>query len=202
MPHTTFGLLKAIRSHQIDSPNVAAQLRSGRPQACNLCHLDKTLAWTADQLHEWYGQPVPPLSEQQESVSAMVLDVLSGDAGQRAIASWHMGWEPALETAGREWIAPCLLERLNDPYPAVRYNAIRSLRKLPGFHNFEFDFSTVADADLWREGRKLWEDAFAKSGKQRPSDGPLLFDESGKLQDSKVRVLSAGRDDRPVDLLE
>ena len=41
MPHTTYGLLKAIRSHTIDSPNVAVDLETGRPNACNLCHLDK-----------------------------------------------------------------------------------------------------------------------------------------------------------------
>lgn len=202
MPHTTFGLLKAIRSHQIDSPSVASQLQSGRPQACNLCHLDKTLAWTAEQLHDWYDHPVPPLSDKQQSVSAAVLDVLSGDAGQRAIASWHMGWEPALETSGRDWIAPFLLERLSDPYPAVRYNAIRSLRKLPGFNSFEFDFSTPADADIWRAGREVWKRAYSTAGRKRPANGPLLFDEVGTLQDAQIRVLSAERDDRPVDLLE
>jgi hypothetical protein len=49
MPYTTYGLLKTIRSHQISSPSVAASLQTGRPNACNLCHLDRTLAWTAGQ---------------------------------------------------------------------------------------------------------------------------------------------------------
>src|SRR5262249_37039935 len=40
MPHTTYGLLKTIRSHQISSPSVQASLDTGRPNACNLCHLD------------------------------------------------------------------------------------------------------------------------------------------------------------------
>ena len=48
MPHTTYGLLKTIRSHQISSPSVQASLATGRPNACNLCHLDKTHQWTAD----------------------------------------------------------------------------------------------------------------------------------------------------------
>src|SRR5947208_5654909 len=50
MPHTTYGVLKAIRSHQVGSPRVADELATGRPNACNLCHLDKPLAWTAHQL--------------------------------------------------------------------------------------------------------------------------------------------------------
>src|SRR5262249_13931342 len=50
MPYTSYGLLRALRSHQISSPTVAVTVRSGRPNACNLCHLDKTLAWTAQYL--------------------------------------------------------------------------------------------------------------------------------------------------------
>ena len=53
MPHTTLGLMKAMRSHTVDSPSVSTTLETGRPNACNLCHLDKTLAWTSQQLGEW-----------------------------------------------------------------------------------------------------------------------------------------------------
>ena len=38
---------ESIRSHQVSSPSVAESLPPvGRPNACNLCHLDRTLAWT------------------------------------------------------------------------------------------------------------------------------------------------------------
>ncbi len=50
MPYTTYGLLKTIRSHTVSSPSVAESQESGRPNACNLCHLDKSLAWTAEAL--------------------------------------------------------------------------------------------------------------------------------------------------------
>ncbi len=55
MPFTTYGLLKAIRSHQVSSPSVQAKFgkRAG-PIACNQCHQDKTLAWTSDYLSRWY----------------------------------------------------------------------------------------------------------------------------------------------------
>ena len=58
MPHTTYGLLKAIRSHKIDSPSVQASLATGRPNACNLCHLDKSLAWTQDALERGWGERI------------------------------------------------------------------------------------------------------------------------------------------------
>ena len=41
MSHTAYGLLKAIRSHHISSPSVASSVQTGRPNACNQCHLDK-----------------------------------------------------------------------------------------------------------------------------------------------------------------
>ena len=55
MPHTTFGLLRGMRSHQVSSPNVRESIDHGRPNACNLCHLDQTLSWTANKLHDWYN---------------------------------------------------------------------------------------------------------------------------------------------------
>ncbi|HKI72360.1 MAG TPA: cytochrome c3 family protein, partial [Verrucomicrobiae bacterium] len=72
MPHTTYGVLKAIRSHQVSSPRVADQLATGRPNACNLCHLDKPLAWAANQLGRWYGHSIPDLSEDQTAVADAV----------------------------------------------------------------------------------------------------------------------------------
>ena len=95
MPHTTFGFFSAMRSHRIDSPRIQASLESGRPNACNLCHLDETLEWTNQYLSEWYGQPLAELDEDERSISAAVLWVLKGDAAQRTITGWHMGWDAA-----------------------------------------------------------------------------------------------------------
>src|SRR5207247_8067847 len=73
MPHTSWGLLKAIRTHQITSPDVRTSVKTGRPNACNLCHLDRSFAWTAGKLSEWYQMPVPTLDAEHRSVSAAVL---------------------------------------------------------------------------------------------------------------------------------
>ena len=102
MPYTTYGLMKAIRSHTITSPRTSESVQAGRPNACNLCHLDRTLDWSADHLARWFNQPRPELSEDQKSVSAAVVWTLSGDAGQRALMAWHMGWEPAVNASGSQ----------------------------------------------------------------------------------------------------
>jgi hypothetical protein len=106
MPYTTYGLLKTIRSHQISSPSVKATLETGRPDACNLCHLDKTLAWTAEYLEKWYATPKPQLGDEEQSVAASLLWLLKGDAGQRAIVAQSLGWAPAQQASGTAWIAP------------------------------------------------------------------------------------------------
>ena len=133
MPYTTYGLLKTIRSHQISSPSVQATVATGRPNACNLCHLDKTLGWTADRLAEWYGMSRAPLGEDEESVAASVLWLLKGDAGQRAIIAQAMGWRPAQEASGAGWLAPYLALTQKDQYDAVRLIASRSAKTLPPF---------------------------------------------------------------------
>src|SRR5439155_2654029 len=126
MPHTAYGVLKAIRSHQVSSPRVADQLATGRPNACNLCHLDKPLAWTANQLAGWYRHPIPSFAEDQTEVAEAVRLALAGDAGQRVLVAWHLGWEPAWQAGGKSWIPPVLAQLLDDPYAAVRCVAERS----------------------------------------------------------------------------
>jgi hypothetical protein len=134
MPHTTYGLLKTIRSHQISSPSVETTIDTGRPNACNLCHLDKTLGWTADRLAEWYGISRPALGDDEQSVAASVLWLLKGDAGQRAIVAQAMGWRPAQDASGAGWLAPYLALTQKDQYDAVRLIASRSAKTLPPFN--------------------------------------------------------------------
>ena len=175
MPHTTFGLLRAMRSHQVSSPNVRESLDYGRPNACNLCHLDQTLSWTADKLHAWYQQPVPELSEDNKTISAAVQWLVKGDAGQRALLAWGMGWAPAQKISGREWLYPFLIYGLFDPYAAVRFDAWKSLQTLPGFS--DFDFTYTADAETLGEAakrgyEKWWNERAAGESKLRPENRP------------------------------
>jgi predicted CXXCH cytochrome family protein len=158
MPHTTYGLMKAIRSHQIDSPSVDAHVKTGRPNACNLCHLDKTLDWTASHLWKWYGKPSDELSAEHKKHSAAALLALKGEAGQRALIAWHMGWKPAQEISGHQWLAPYLAQLLEDPYATVRYIAHRSLKTLPHYERLFFDYvGSAEDRRLAREDAfQIW----------------------------------------------
>jgi predicted CXXCH cytochrome family protein len=130
MPHTTYGLLKAMRSHQIDSPSVQTQLDSTRPNACSLCHLDKPLQWVADQLHSQFGHPSHVFSDERSAVPEGIRLGLSGGPHQRALLAWHLGWEPAARAAQATWFIPLAMELFNDPYVAIRYIAGKTLKSI------------------------------------------------------------------------
>jgi hypothetical protein len=142
MPNTSYGLLKAMRTHRIDVPNVRATVETGRPNACNGCHLDRSLGWAAEQLQARYGIAPPELSEDQAHVDAAWLLALRGDAGQRALIAWAAGWAPAVAASPRADLPALLGVLMDDPYDAVRYIAERSLRSLPGVDasKLQYDF--------------------------------------------------------------
>jgi Cytochrome c554 and c-prime len=202
MPRTTFGLLHAMRSHQVSSPNVNESVAYGRPNACNLCHLNQTLAWTAQKLHEWYNQPVPQLPSDEQTIAAAVLWIVKGDAGQRALIAWGMGWEPAQKTAGRDWLYPYLIYSMSDPYAAVRFDAWKSLQTLPGFSDFSFNYTTddrslsetVARAyDQWLGTVRDLNSFFA------PETG---LDPTGRFRHDIFQRLRSERDEKPIVLAE
>jgi predicted CXXCH cytochrome family protein len=201
MPHITYALFKGIRSHRIDSPSAAVTAATGRPTACNLCHLDKPLGWTAEKLTQWYGQPAVELSEQQQSTSSVVTMALQGDAVDRVIAAWHLGWEPARQASREDWEAPFLAYLLDDPYSVVRYVSYRSLKKLPGYQGFVYDFTTPNGA---RQKAKTQALEMWKSQTHLPfgdSAPALLLDDQGQLNAS-AEELYRKRDNRRMKILE
>ena len=198
MPNTTYGLLKQTRSHEVDSPSVASTQATGRENACNLCHLDRSLGWVADAMERWYGTPRPALSDEQESVADGLLQALRGDAGQRAMLAWHMGWAPARSASRGDWMVPVLAQLLEDPYAAVRYVAGRALVSIPGFEGF--DYFHIASPDQLRAKHEAalarWEASSRTTG--RPPGEGVLIRGDGTLDRARFRAFLAERDDRRV----
>jgi hypothetical protein len=202
MPHTTYALLKAIRSHQISSPDARRSLDHGVPNACNLCHLDRPLAWTQDHLAEWYGHERRPLPEEHRAVSAATLWLLRGHAAQRAITAWHFGWEPAQRTAGAAAGAPLLAPLLADSYGVVRQIAFRSLKTLPGFARFEFDF-LAPPAELRRRRAAVLEHWRAQAAGRTNAPRPeLLQTPDGDADVARMMELWRAQDARSVTVKE
>jgi predicted CXXCH cytochrome family protein len=155
MPYTSYALFKGIRAHRIDSPSVpAAEAARERPNACNLCHLDKTLAWTRAELARWSGTARPgavdaaapsPPATQNPQIPDAVERLLAGDAAERAVVAWAFGLRETREASGDGWQAPYLAALLDDPYSAVRFVAARSLRTDAAFSGFEYDFLSAPE---------------------------------------------------------
>jgi predicted CXXCH cytochrome family protein len=202
MPHTAYALLGALRSHDISIPNLKATANDGVPIACNLCHLDQTLAWTQEHLATWYGADEVYLTTEQKEISAALLWLLKGDAAQRIITAWHFGWDPAQQISGTAWMSPFVAQLLTDPYGVVRYVAHEALRKLPGGVPENYDFTaaateqeTVRDAVLsaWRS---------VQGGVEFENPARLLLSADGDLNvDAMLRLLRQ-RDERPVTIQE
>ena len=198
MPYTTYGLLKAIRSHEIDVPSVATTLTTGRPNACNQCHLDKTLKWTSQHLADWFGTDAPELTDDQRNIAASVLWLLEGDAGLRAITAWSYGWSAAQEASGTTWMTPYLAQLLEDPYAAVRFIAAKSLESLtpPAMEDYDFIGSARLQANIHQRLLQNW------NANNVSAHSEVLINANGKLDENTFQRLLELRDDRPITLVE
>ena len=204
MPRLNEGLQDIVRTHLIYNPTNADMIESNEPNACNLCHMDKTLDWTQEHLTARYGYEPLSLSGEQQKIAAGVLWMIKGHAAQRVIAAWHMGWEPAQEASGVDWIAPLLLPLLNDPYPVVRHVASRSLDSVwpeKGVTTtLPYDFMAPAgerDA-VYRSHREFF-------GENMPVLEPnpaILVGKDGNTQQAALERMLKERNDRSVTIKE
>lgn len=191
MPYTTYALFKGIRSHRITSPNAATTHALGTLNACNLCHLDRSLAWTAVALERWYGQTAPKLEGAEAELPHAVIGLLRGNAATRVLTAYGMGWDLAQAASGNHWQAALLAELLDDPYSAVRFVAHRSLVTLPGFSNYAYDF-LAPEVERQRQRDEVRRLALGRGG------GPRAF----IVEASVIRTQLALRDDTPISISE
>ena len=200
MPHTSYALLGAIRSHQMQSPSALRSIEHGVPNACNLCHLDKTLQWTQEKLNKWYGHEIKSLNNDEKEISAWLLWLVKGDAAQRAIAAWHGGWGPAKNISGSDWYSQYLAELLKDPYSVVRYIAHKSLEKVNESNEIQYDF-LASDTQLkakYLEVLKVW----TSEHPPKKTGSNILIKKDGLIDKEKFKTLLEKRNDRPVNIKE
>ncbi|MCS7471661.1 C cytochrome precursor [Stieleria sp. ICT_E10.1] len=198
MPHTAYGLLKAIRNHTISIPDLKQDLAADRPNACNQCHLDKTLKWTADYLKDWYSIDEPELDTEQSEIAASVLWLLKGDAANRAMAAWTMGWPDAQAASGSDWQSIFLAQVLNDPYLAIRMIARRSLQTLPELADLKVN---VLGSDSERRDAIL--SILARWDQDSHAANPaLLLGPENTVKTKRIDTLMQQRDDTPMTLSE
>ncbi len=115
MPKLVMGIDRVVRTHRISSPTNPAIVASGGVNACNACHVDRSLQWTLDELYARY------------EVTLEATDRAAADEpmGER----WLASKEPALRLLAADALAkssikklalPSLKKQLRDPLPHIR----------------------------------------------------------------------------------
>jgi hypothetical protein len=128
MPRIVQGLSDVVRSHRIGPAAPSADVAAGAPNACNLCHLDRSIDWTTRELAARWGRVVSPVAEAygglDRPVGAAWLD--SPDPQIRITAA------AAYARAGQRAVLPQLLESLDDDVAYYRMRVLFAVRGLLG----------------------------------------------------------------------
>jgi predicted CXXCH cytochrome family protein len=137
MPRTVLSINARMRDHSISIPVPENTIRHGIPNACNLCHRDKTAEWAAEKVTAWYGaksgekliRRADAFSEARNGDAAAIpalLQILSDSSGGpwiRANAAGYLGSFPQDPTA-----YAAVLRALDDAQPLVRATAASAIR--------------------------------------------------------------------------
>jgi len=123
MPRVVYGVMSVHPTHQITVPAPLSTATASVPNACNQCHLDKSVNWAiAESKRLWPTryQSVDKSGNDQFDLPEGPRALFAGDALTRAIAAEAMGGGgPAAPE--QKWAAPFLVEALSDSYPIVRF---------------------------------------------------------------------------------
>lgn len=198
MPYQVYSLLDTHRSHRIEIPRVKHSLTTGKSNACNLCHLDKSLGWTNDRLQKWYNTKPETLTDDQRNVASSVLMLSQKDARSRAIVAGAFHWKPAQQASGGDWPGPILLRSLEtERYAAVRFLTYRSLRSLYQLNANDYDY--LGAAEQRAEQLQRIKTIIHKARKPDPKRYPYLpFTKAGLYADDVLDRLRKDRKDPDV----
>lgn len=130
MPPQTYGLLSALISHRIDSPE-PGRMASAQPDACTSCHVERSRVWAAAAMAD-LGFPGAEAAVKQPPdrpwASRVEIDLIGGDPIVRVLAAASLGSPRAVGERSRR--ASWLAQALEDDYAVVRVVAHRGLKSL------------------------------------------------------------------------
>jgi predicted CXXCH cytochrome family protein len=138
MPARTYMVVDPRRDHSFRIPRPDLSVKIGTPNACNNCHDDKSAAWAAAKVRDWYGHA--PEGYQQYAEALHAARAGAPDAESRLLTLLRDQEQPAIARATaavalRDWLSPqtldALANALNDTNPLVRMGALESLERLP-----------------------------------------------------------------------
>jgi hypothetical protein len=118
MPRMNEGLNAVVRSHAVTNPSWPSMIEANQPNACNLCHLDKSIDWTISWLSRWYK--IDRYNSYDAGKLAKNYPDLNGPVGLGWLKSPHESTRlVAVSALAREkavWALPQMIGMLDDPY--------------------------------------------------------------------------------------
>jgi len=126
MPAVVQGFSGVIRTHRIGRALEPSMVEAGQPNACNLCHLERSVAWAAQQLAVYWGRSLA-LPEQGAHEPAGPRWLAGADAQARVIAAAAYARSPQGTAA-----LPALLEVLDQPVAYQRMRVLFAIEELLG----------------------------------------------------------------------
>jgi hypothetical protein len=129
MPDIVYGLVSIHLSHRIESPSLPLQAASNRPDACTLCHIDRTRSWASKAQDRALGTDDPAA---RHAISEVAYRLFAGDPIERAVAAHALGRSDAAaaDSFQAERLGLLLESAEHDAYPAVRSIARAALEQL------------------------------------------------------------------------
>lgn len=148
MPRIVSGLDTVVRSHAISVPGDPKMVRAGSLNACNLCHLERPIAWTLQELERGWGRR----AVRQEEVGGW--DAYGPADASPVGEAWLRSPDryvraAAIEAFGRSPLVgqrvPRLLTGLRDEYAFNRTFALIVLDRVLGRSVSEQEFDLLAE---------------------------------------------------------
>ncbi len=212
MPKIVYGVLDVHPTHRISAPDPSRAWRFEMPEACTLCHTDRTAAWAAESLSRQYGTLLPNDVPRDGAfaVAENLRALLGGDVVQRSVAVMALADQRSYtgDATARLWVVPFLLITMEDRYPAIRHFAYRALRTTVERAGVSVDglpvFDPQAPPEVRRDAVARWRAWWAGLDKRAiPRPGAAVpLDESLLPVAARVEPLLAAQDNNAVSIGE
>jgi len=137
MPPRTYMGVDVRNDHSFRVPRPDLSVGTATPNACNICHKDKSPEWAAEKVVKWYGKVPTGKQDFAHALTALrsgsgrapqsLYDVLIGDAPDiaKATAASHLGEYPSRQTY------TTALQLLQNNDGLIRFNALTALEAFP-----------------------------------------------------------------------
>lgn len=129
MPRVVYGVMSVHPTHDITVPDPQLTYAQLVPNACNQCHLDRSVNWAVTESKRlWPARfaHAATSTDQQFDLPEGPRALFAGDALTRALAAEALAGGGPVKP-DKSWTAPWLVEALRDDYPIVRFFAAAGL---------------------------------------------------------------------------